>query len=281
MSRRRCLIVVFALAAACGDGTPIADVPLRITAGAQQVELGKAFPLIVVRVWRHGQAPADWSGEALAPLAVRLVETARREDDRRVEERRRYQAYAFTLGDLTVPVPSGEPLALAVRRSLDPAAPGPAELPGEPLPAPFPWGFGSAVGGALLAAVVLLVRRRRRRPAAPPPGPVSEAAAPAPHRLALERLARLRAQQPRTHEEVQSFHVEASGLVRDYVGERFGVGTAERTTEELLALALRASPLLAEVLRPCDLVKFARHRPTAAERGHLLDTAETFVRETT
>ena len=55
MSPRRLLLllVVAALPPACGGGAPIPDedLPLRVTAGAEEVALGKAFPLTVVRVW--------------------------------------------------------------------------------------------------------------------------------------------------------------------------------------------------------------------------------------
>ena len=270
---RRSLLLFLTLAAACGEETPIPDVPRRITAGAPEVELGKAFPLTVVRTWSRGQAPAAWNDEALAPLEVRLVETSRREDERRVEETRRYRGHAFSLADVSVPG-----LELRVKRALDPATPGPAELPGEPLPEPFSrWPTWTAVGVALVAAFVLL-RRRRQAPAPPPaPAPAPETSPPAPHLRALERLDRLRRQQPRGHDEVSAYYVEASALVRDYVAERFAVHASVMTTEELTELE---APL-ARVLPDCDLVKFARHAPTASEREQLLDRAETFVRETT
>ncbi|MHC4818686.1 MAG: hypothetical protein ACYTF8_11590, partial [Planctomycetota bacterium] len=153
---RRSLLLALALAAACGDETSIADVPLEISAGTAEVELGKGFPLTVVRTWRRGQTPAAWDDEALVPLEVRLLETTRREDDRRVEETRHYRGYAFSLTDVRVPG-----LELRVKRALDPASPGPAELPGEPLAEPssrWPW---AAVGVTVFAAFVLLLRRRR------------------------------------------------------------------------------------------------------------------------
>lgn len=270
---RRFLLLTLALAAACGDATPIAARPLRITAGAPAVELGKAFPLTVVRTWSKGQAPAAWDDAALAPLEVRLLERSRREDSRRVEETLRYEGYAFSLADIRAPG-----LELRVQRALDPETPGPAELPGEPLPEPAPrWPFRAALGAVLIAAFVLLLRRRRRPPAVAAPAPVVEPPAPGPHVLALERLARLRGRQPQGREELTAYHVEASGIVRDYVGERFAVHADVMTTEELIE---RSAPL-ARVLPPCDLVKFARHLATAAERERLLDAAEAYVRETT
>lgn len=263
---------VLALVVGCGGGAPISDVPLRISAGAAEVELGKAFPLTVVRTWRRGQAPAAWNDEALAPLEVRLQEIAQREDDRRVEETRRYLGYAFSLTGISLPG-----LELRVKRSLDPETPGPAELPGEPLAEPTPPWSWAAVGAALLAAFVLLLRRRRAPPATSAPAPSPAPPAPGPHVRALERLARLRGQQPQGRDETQAYYIEASRLVRDYVEERFALPAGVMTTEQLIE---HQTPL-SHVLPLCDLVKFARHAPTAAERGQLLDAAESYVRETT
>ena len=271
MRRRLCLLPLLVLAAACGDGPPIGNVPLRITAKVQQVPLGKAFPLEVVRTWSKGAAP-DWNDETLAPLQVRLVERSRRENADRVEETRRYEAYAFSLADLA------EPVELRVTRALDPTAPGPAELPAAPLSGATPW--AALLATALGAMALLLYVRRLRKPLRTPevqPG-VSEAA-PGPHVRALERLERLRAQQPAGHDELQAYYLEASGLVRDYARERFALMTAVLTTEELLARSTHRA-VLAEVLGHCDLVKFARHAATAPERKSMLNGAETFVRET-
>ncbi|MHC4973711.1 MAG: hypothetical protein ACYTG3_15405 [Planctomycetota bacterium] len=269
---RRFLVLFLALAAACGDETPIPDAPLTIRAGAPEVELGKAFPLTVVRTWSRGQAPAAWNDEALAPIEVRLLEATRREDDRRVEETRRYLGYAFSLTDVRVPG-----LELRVKRALDPATPGPAELPGELAEPSSPWPTWAAVGAALLAGFVLLLRRRKMPPAVAAPVASPEPPAPGPHVRALERLARLRRQQPQGHDETQAYYVEASEAVRDYVGERFAVPADVMTTEQLI----EAQAPLARMMPACDLVKFARHAPTATERERLLDAAETYVRETT
>lgn len=263
---RRGLFLLPLLAAACGNGTAIPDLDApRITAGVSEVELGRAFPLTVVRTRAKEETAAEWNAAALAPLSVRLLETKRREDDRRVEETRRYEAYAFSLEDLS------EPVALRVTRALDPERPGPAELPGGPLATPFPWLPWSFAAAVALGALFLLVRLRRRRPAppaAPPPEP-----RPGPHVRALERIGQLR-----TEPDVERFFVEAAALLREYAGERFEVRAREMTTEQLTAAVGDAR--LEEALRSCDLVKFARFAPDASERARVLDRAEAFVRGT-
>jgi hypothetical protein len=309
MRRRGAAILALTLASACAPGRePIADADLflRVSTGAGEVELGKAFPLTVVRAWSKDLTPEAWSDDLLAPVTVRLVGTSRREDERHVEETRRYAGYAFALDEVTVPAPtlraspragdpsavrsvSGDRLVLRVRRALDPAAPGAPELPGDPLPEPFPWRAWTIGTGAALAALTLVRVRslRASRLARRSSAPVASASAvpepEGPHELALRRIERLRATAPRTSDEVQRWYVEASGLVRVYVSERFGIGAAEMTTEELLAATVTAAPrdMLAEALRGCDLVKFAQHASSAPERAATLASAEGFVRGTT
>ncbi|TAH34435.1 MAG: hypothetical protein EYC70_15960 [Planctomycetota bacterium] len=297
---------VAAAAAACGGGAPIPDqdLLLRVTAGAHEVELGQPFPLTVQRVWGKDLVPEDWSDEALAPLVLRLEETKRREDARRIEETRRYQAHAFTLDDVVIAAPvfrarprdggpervaAGEELSLRVRPALDRAAPGPAELPGEPLAQPSrrrQWWWAGAIGLAALALALWSWRRRLRPPPAPPPV-VSIPASDPPQVRAWQRLQRLAEQQPRSAGEIDAWHVEAASLARDYVGERCALRAAEMTTEELRAaleaarvLHRRHQELLASVLAQCDLVKFARHAPPASERERLLETVAAFLRAT-
>jgi hypothetical protein len=247
-----------------------------VVAGADETAPGRGFPLEVVRVWSKDLVPAEWSDRALAPLHLRLEEARRREDSLRVEETRLYRAYAFALGDVSIPPPrlravpkaggeertvSADAIRVRVRPELDPAAPGPPELPTAPPARRVPWFAWAAV--ALLAAAAAIALRRRE-PAAPAPAP-----APPPHETALARLRELRSKPP------EEAIVAASAVVRGYVAIRFDVRAPERTTEEVLA----AVPALAAFLGPCDLVKFAAHRPTDAERARLLDLAEAFVRE--
>lgn len=287
------LLPCLALLAACGDRSPIPeeDLALHVTVGAGEIELGRAFPLTVVRVWSRELTPAVWRDDLLAPLALKPVDVSQREDDERVEETRRFSAYAFVAGDVTVPAPSfharpraggpervvaGKPLALTVRPALDPKHPGPVEWPDGPLRPAFPWLPWTAGLGVALVAFVLFLRRRRRTPAPPAPAPVASPPAPGPAERALERLAALRS---RASGAAEPFYVEAAAIVRDYVGERFRVRAAEMTSEELVA-ALPAGRL-ATFLRICDLVKFAGARPGPDARAHVLDHAEAIVRETT
>jgi len=300
---------VCTFAGACGDSAPIPDhdLHLRVTTDTDDVDLGRPFPLTVVRVWEKDLVPEAWKDDWLAPLAVRLAGTSRRTDDRRVEETLRYDAFAFRLDDVVVPPPTfratarlgsearavqGGELRLRVKRALDPAAPGPPELPGGLLREPVRWGRWGAAAGIAAALTALLLHRRRVAARIPPDAVAADdspATPPPPtaQERALLRIALLRDRPPRTAAETQSWWVEVSAVLRDYVTEQCAVRAAEMTTDELLAAPAIASAVgderrrtLAGVLRDCDFVKFARHEPSAAERTRSLGAAESFLRGT-
>lgn len=317
MTRRPAIAVVtlaagallVTLAVGCDRGPAIEDASLlvRLSTPSREVELGRGFPLTVVRVVDRDLVATAFDERSLAPLVTRLVSTSERTDDRRVEETRRYLAHAFSLGGVTIPGPAitavpraggtarttkAEPLQLDVRRALDPKAPGAPEEPGpfvEPPAAPSSWLRLVSIGSVVLAIGLVAWRRRMRAarrtpvPPPPPPPPVGAAADAA----ALAALARLRVQDAVGASDDVRPLIAASDVVRAYVTARLRVATAERTTVEILGdLARPGVPqahaaLLAGVLGTADLVKFAEHRPTATDRARFFDDAERFVRATT
>ena len=153
--------------------------------------------------------------------------------------------------------------------------------PSSPPPLPrWVWAIPTIILAALATALLVRagLRRRRRRPAPPPPPP---------HAAALDALARLRERGWIEAGAVEPFFVEVSRIVRVYIEGRFGLRAPEQTTEEFLraagasaALAPEARALAAAFLEQCDLVKFARARPGAAEMRGALAAAERLVRET-
>lgn len=278
MSRATLLALAVACAAGCGGGAPIPEVDLllRVEAGRRAVEPGRGFPLTVTRIHRKELAAAPFDERSLRPLVVRLEEESRREDGTRVEERRRYRAYAFGPKEVTVRLPAFaarpreggdeivapvDPVRIRVVGTVDPEDPGPLELPGPPLAEPFPAGTAALLGTAILgAAAILLVRRGRRRAPEPPPAP-----APATPDAAARALGRLR----------EAPSVEAvAAILRDYLAERFGLRAANLTTEEIAS----AHPGVRAPLAAADLAKFARWEPDAAGRAAIVGEAERFVR---
>lgn len=135
----------------------------------------------------------------------------------------------------------------------------------------------------LLGAALLVAWRKwreRHRPqepsaAGPPPRPA--------HEVALEALERLGASSLLERGQVKEYHIEASEIVRRYVEERYRVPAPEMTTWEVLDGLERAGvdvghrEALRRFLDPCDMVKFAKVRPTADASRAVLSLGRAFV----
>ena len=307
MRRAFLLALVAALVGGCREGAPIpaVDVLLRVQTETRSVEVGRGFPLSVVRVWKKDLVPDDWSDRALSPLSVRLLDTSRREDAERVEETRRYVAHAFRFADVVVRparfaarakgggeprVAASESLRVHVVRTVDPAAPGEPEGPGEPIeprPSRTPIVIACATLLVLAAAAAIVTRRRaargRGRPPLPaPPPPVAPPVAD-PTIEAAARLEALRARGVDGPSRLAALE-EASTIVRDVVERRFCVPAHERTTEEVLDPA-RGGPALPEDVRSalftalsgCDRAKFSGVDASAGAFSWTLDACVRFV----
>ena len=143
------------------------------------------------------------------------------------------------------------------------------------------------IAGGLLAALIgalitwLVVRRLRGRVLlrpGPPPRPA--------HEVALEKLDRLGTYGFLENADNRPFYFAVSEVIREYLGARFGFDSLELTTDELMAQLRRSASrevLLGEVegwLAGCDLVKFAKISPSAAEARGTLETAILIVSST-
>jgi len=142
------------------------------------------------------------------------------------------------------------------------------------------------LGGILLVVLLtLLIRRlwalRKPRPAAPPPPP-----RPAED-IAREKLQALRLSSYLEEGMHKTYHLKLSEAVREYLGNRYGFDSLERSTTELVE-EIKARPLpralfdeLVRLLEDTDLVKFAKFEPTVGESRALLDEAFRIVDVTT
>ncbi len=136
----------------------------------------------------------------------------------------------------------------------------------------------------LIAAVALVVGirwGRVRRPAAPPPPPVP------PHERALRALDALECLQLPQQGRFEDYYVRLSAIVRSYIEDRFSLRAPEMTTEEFFDAASNAPELISthrallkDFLQRCDLVKFARYRPSDEEASAAMAAARRFVMET-
>jgi len=108
-----------------------------------------------------------------------------------------------------------------------------------------------------------------------------------PHKIAYERLERLRQRNLPAQGHVKEYFIELSDIVRRYVEGRFSIDAPEMTTEEFLG-SLRQSDqlsnvhknLLKEFLNCSDMVKFAQYGPSVEEIDNGFISAKKFVDET-
>jgi BatD DUF11 like domain len=156
----------------------------------------------------------------------------------------------------------------------------PVPLARRGLPA-WVWVVASGLGGlGLLVGGWWWYRRRQRAMAVP------LVQRPA-HLLALAALECLQRQDLIGQERIEAFYVRVSTILRRYVELRFGLRAPEQTTEEFLVSVLATGGLIAThrdlleaFLRQCDLVKFARHRPTLSDMEETFESARNFVEHT-
>jgi hypothetical protein len=104
--------------------------------------------------------------------------------------------------------------------------------------------------------------------------------------LTLEKLEKARALL--REDDPVPYAVFVSETIRTYLGQRFQTPSTRRTTEEFLRM-MEADPntplaahsdLLRQFLQACDLVKFAKYRPTQAELEEVQQRAFSFVHAT-
>jgi hypothetical protein len=138
--------------------------------------------------------------------------------------------------------------------------------------------IAAGLGALLTIAIVRRWRARRGERPGPPPRPA--------HEVALERLDRLGVYGFLENADNRPFYFAVSEVIREYLGARFGFDSLELTTDELVAQLRRYSGreiVVGEIqgwLSACDLVKFAKISPSAAEARGALESAIRIVSAT-
>ena len=185
--------------------------------------------------------------------------------------------------DVTV---TTEPFELNIAAEAPPEEPDdsylePVDPPGwnrEKLRRILPW-----LGGILLVLVLIggslwRTLRNRRANATPPP---------TPYEIADRALTALLAEKLPENGEYKRFYERISGILREYLENRFDVKAPRLTTEEFLRL-LTSTPelvrehreLLQQFLTACDLVKFAAQIPDSPEVNEITTSCRTFLDST-
>jgi len=129
------------------------------------------------------------------------------------------------------------------------------------------------VTGSLVALAILILWRKRKKLSEKESTQVSPVLPP--HIAAYRALNRLSDSDLLDRGEVVRYHVEVSEIIRRYFAGRFDVDALEMTSQDLLASLPREVPLSLpqELLRQCDLVKFAKFEPSRTESERVLQLA--------
>ena len=136
----------------------------------------------------------------------------------------------------------------------------------------------AGLGALLTMLIVRRLRARRGERPGPPPRPA--------HEVALEKLDRLGAYGFLENADNRPFYFAVSEIIREYLGGRYGFDSLELTTDELCAELRRQAGrelVLGEIqgwLSACELVKFAKISPSAAEARGALESAIRIVTTT-
>ena len=150
--------------------------------------------------------------------------------------------------------------------------------------APLPWRYSLTFlwvvfGAAALLLLLIIWLIKRKRTAAL----LRRIFQPA-HELAYQRLQRLEREDLITAGRVKEFYGRVSGILRQYIEDRFEIKAPERTTEEFLAetrttdrLTSVQGQMLHEFLAHCDQVKFARYAPSATETNKTFTLTREFI----
>ena len=257
---------------------------------------------LAIQVEHPAAASVIWPDpESLGPFEVleRRLDDPRVEGDRAVS-RAELLLTAFELGDLEVPAVEIEVLdadGSTTTLATDPwpvtvasvgldeggdirAIKGPLDIP-LGLLGLLPW----LAGILLLAGIAYWLRRRSR--GRKPDGILAPAEPPRPpHEIACEAFRALEAERLPDRGEIKTFHIRASDIVRAYVEGRFGVGALEMTTGEVLD-GLRSHEIDEAVLldsrrllERCDLVKFAKDRPSLERCREVIPLGRSLVDRT-
>ncbi len=191
-------------------------------------------------------------------------------------------------GDMAFQSLSTSPIRIVVE-SVKPSMAGDIRDIKPPVDIPKNWwlfflqiGIGLALCGAVIGGVFLYRRWKAGRGLLV----VRETPPKPPHEMAIEALDRLKNSELLQKGEIQLFFIELSEIIRRYIGDRYFVVAMEMTTTEVLEkLSQMGLPediyrLFEPFFHTCDLVKFAKYRPSQDEIAEALDTAYALVHRT-
>ncbi len=289
---------------------PDVELEVRVEPSVTTVEYGVAFRVTIVRVWHQAFDVQEASLDALEPLEAVPLTTTRRNNETHVEETLVFECRSFEAGTLSMPPPLliatdtdtgeqrvafGDEWTLEVQSSLPAENPGAIELPSGMLAKPRPWLPWVVRGAAALVVFGIAgmmtwrtMRKARRRRDEEAARAIRERPA-SPYEKAAAQLAELRQRDPSPDDAtaLESWALDASHLLRDYLRDGFDALHEATTTEEFLAEA-RASDRIDASQRErlggyftrCDAAMFGNRGFDADGRRQLLDRAADLLEAT-
>jgi len=133
----------------------------------------------------------------------------------------------------------------------------------------------AALGAGVAALLLKRLREKRIEPVRPP------------WETAYGRLRELDAANYPEQGEYETFYVELSSIVREYIEGRFHIHAPEQTTPEFLSESARSGALtdahqrrLGRFLKHSDRVKFAQYEPSIEEMERSFTLVLHFIDET-
>lgn len=126
-----------------------------------------------------------------------------------------------------------------------------------------------------------LARRARQRTT--DEGPVSEGPPRAAHELAYEQLDWLETSGLLGQGRIKEYYIEVSDIIRRYLEGRFAIRALEMTSREVLKdlkdadIAWDVHDRFTAFMEHCDLVKFAKHRPSPTACALIVPDARALV----
>jgi len=157
-----------------------------------------------------------------------------------------------------------------------------------PLSAPFNWldiliyiVIAALIIGAAIGLYFFLKSRKVKATVAPVIVPKK-----APHEIALEKLQELNDEKVWQNDDVKTYYVRLTDILREYIEQVFNVPAMENTTDEIIeGLSYKNLPggtmrELNDILVLSDLVKFAKVKPVSNDHIKVMEEAVNFVNVT-
>jgi hypothetical protein len=148
-----------------------------------------------------------------------------------------------------------------------------------------PYILGAILIGAILFLILYSIKRKKKnQPLFKLPVKPKEP----PHVIALRELDRIKGEKIWQKEKTKQYYSEVTGVLRNYIEDRFDIPAMEQTTDEILnsfkyrkdLLGEKAYQNLGQILTLADLVKFAKYKTLPDDDNLTLVNSYFFINDT-